>query len=403
MDAAKQKKVLVGVSGCIAAYKAVEVVRGFQKAGWDVAVVMTENATRFIAPLTFRALTHHPVEYAVYDETQDPMRHISLAEEADCVLIAPCTANVLAKLACGIADDLLTSTVLASRAPLYVAPAMNVNMYNNAATRHNMQILRERGVSLIEPDEGYLACGYTGKGRLANPDRIVAHVLECESHLHTPSPTHDLTGKYVLITAGPTVEPIDPVRFISNRSSGKFGYALAQAAAKRGAQVSLISGPVHLVPPAGVEVVSVTTACEMMEAAKRIFPACDIALFAAAVADVRPAVSVSAKLKKGRDDASLAQLSLVPNPDILATLAAQKTHQIVVGFAAETHDVVENATEKLIRKQADLIVANQVGDKQAFGQDDNEIYLVTSAEITHLPRASKEILAHRILDKVKEF
>ncbi len=470
--------VLVGVTGCIAAYKACEIVRGLQKAGVRVKVVMTEHACEFVGPVTFRALTHEKVAVGLFDDPADPIHHISLAQECDVFLIAPCTANVMAKVACGIADDLLSTTALATTATLAIAPAANVHMYEAAATQENMEVLRRRGVRFIEGDAGYLACGDTGRGRLADSAVVVRETLgllvervgidalraACERWGEVPftavveqvetarvagataaakgrtdafsdmskHPTPDtlapdpaaaggsavaaavadgaqtapaaiLAGKTVLITAGPTVEPIDSVRYISNYSSGKMGYALAEAAAAAGARVVLVSGPVALAAPAGVEVVPVKTARDMLAAASEVFPTADAAIFAAAVADLRPANPADRKLKKGRDDAALANVPLTENPDILATLAATKRPgQYVVGFAAETNDVLMNAHAKLEKKRADMIVANQVGDGLAFGTDNNEVWLVTEGDDVLLPLMSKHAAAERIVDVVAE-
>lgn len=391
----RDKTVLLGVSGGIAAYKSCEILRGLQKRGYRVKVVMTEHSTRFVDPVTFRSLTREPVAVGLFDDPDDPIHHISLAEECDLFLIAPATANVMAKIAHGIADDLLSTTVLACTAPLLVAPAMNAHMYEAAATQENMAALRRRGVRFVEAGEGYLACGDTGRGRLAEPERIV----EAACALLEDDRAQDLAGRHVLVTAGPTVEPIDAVRFISNRSSGKMGYAVARAALARGAQVTLVSGPVALEPPAGATVVSVGTAREMLEAAQAAFPDSDIAVCTAAVADMRPVRPCERKLKKGRDDAALVAVELMENPDILATLAASKrADQTVIGFAAETDDVVGNAQEKLARKGADLIVANDVSEGAVFGADDDKAWLVCAEGIVDLPSMSKSALADRILD-----
>ncbi len=450
--------VLVGVTGCIAAYKAGEIVRGLQKAGVRVKVVMTEHGTHFVDPVTFRALTHEKVAVGLFDDPSDPIHHISLAQECDVFLIAPCTANVMAKVACGIADDLLSTTALATTATLAIAPAANVHMYEAAATQENMATLRRRGVRFIEGDAGYLACGDVGRGRLADPAVIVRETLgllaervgldalreACEQHGEVPfaavmeqisavssrhpercaesasapiptdapqpaavadgaatMPAGALAGRTVLVTAGPTVEPIDSVRYISNYSSGKMGYAIAEAAAAAGARVVLVSGPVALAAPAGVEVVPVKTARDMLAAAASVFPAADAAIFAAAVADLRPTNPADRKLKKGRDDAALANVPLTENPDILATLAAGKRpDQYVVGFAAETNDVLMNAHAKLKKKNADMIVANQVGDGLAFGTDNNEVWLVTEGDDVLLPLMSKRAVAERLMEVV---
>ncbi len=392
-DVGAQPTVLLGVTGCIAAYKSCEILRGLQKAGVRVKVVMTEHATEFVGPTTFRALSHEPVAVGLFDDPSDPIHHISLAQEADLFLIAPCTANVMAKLANGIADDLLTTTALATTAPIVIAPAMNVNMYENTATLANRGKLEMRGVEFVEAGEGYLACGDVGRGRLADPADIVSFVLA------KLGIAHDMDGLRVLVTAGPTVEPIDPVRYLTNSSSGKMGYAIAEAAARRGAEVVLVSGPTSIPAPGGVHTVRVTTAREMLAACEETFPRTDIAVCAAAVADVRPADPSGSKLKKGRDDARLSEIRLVANPDILETLGARKEGRTVVGFAAETEDVVENARRKLGRKHADLIVANEVGYDKTFGKDDDTAVFVLPDENVKLPTMSKRQLADRILDQ----
>ncbi len=389
------KTVLIGVTGCVAIYKTCEIVRGLQKAGVRAKIVMTESATHFINPTLFRALTREPVAVGLFDDRPgDPIHHISLSKEADLFLIAPCTANVIAKVAHGIADDLLTTTALATTAPLMIAPAMNVNMYENAATQANMETLRARGVTFIDADSGYLACGDVGKGRLANPEVIVEAVLKMLAV------KRDLKGKRVLVTAGPTIEPIDAVRFISNPSSGKMGFAVAKAAFERGANVMLVSGPVALDGPDGVETVRVKTACEMFDAVDARFAESDIAVFTAAVSDFRPAEVAAGKLKKGEDDAQLTTVRLVENPDILATMGARKKPgQVVVGFAAETDDVEGNAKRKLAAKNADFIVGNCVSENRAFGADDNEAIIVSASSTDKLPLMSKSDLANAILDK----
>ena len=390
--------VLLGVTGCIAAYKSCEILRGLQKRGVRVKVVMTEHATHFVDPTTFRALTHEPVAVGLFDEPGDPIHHISLAEECDLFLIAPCTANVAAKIAIGIADDLLSTTALATTAPLMIAPAMNVHMYEAEAMQENFATLRARGVRIVDADEGYLACGDVGRGRLADVDAIVAAALNALDGRPRRA-TGDMEGVRVLVTAGPTVEPIDAVRFISNRSSGKMGYAIARAAQRRGAVVDLVSGPVALEAPAGVNCVPVETAASMHEAAAAAFPQADIAIFAAAVADVRPAQSFERKLKKGLDDMELSTIELVENVDILKTLAATKrADQCVVGFAAETDDLLAHAQTKLFSKRADLIVANEVAGGKVFGADVNEAYLVDECGVRQLPLMTKDELADAILD-----
>ena len=390
-----QPTVLIGVTGCIAAYKTCEIVRQLQKAGVRVKVVMTEHATEFVGPTTFRALTHEPVAVDLFDEAGAPVHHVSLAQECDLFLIAPCTANVLAKLANGVADDLLTTTAVACEAPLLVAPAMNVHMFEDATTQENLRILAERGVQIIEPKVGWLACGETGKGALESVEVIVAATL-CALGLK-----RDMEDISVLITAGPTVEPIDSVRYISNHSSGKMGYAIAKAAIQRGAKVTLVSGPVSLEPVDGAKMVYVNTACEMLDACEANFADSDIAICCAAVADMRPAHPADRKLKKGTDDAQLTTIELVENPDILATLGAKKrADQIVVGFAAETDDLVANGQAKLARKNADMIVANLVGNGKGFGTDTNEGLLITAKSQVALPQMSKLKFAHAIFDAI---
>ncbi len=389
--------VLLGVTGCIAAYKAAEVLRALQKRGAEVRVVMTRQAAEFVGPATFRALADAPVGVGGFDDPQDAIPHIRAAEWADLLLVAPCTANVAAKLAHGIADDLLTSTALACTAPIMVAPAMNVHMYEAAATQANLAVLRERGVHVLDAESGYLACGEAGPGRLPEPAAVADAALAL---MEGNGAGGDLAGRHVLVTAGPTVEPVDAVRFLSNRSSGKMGYAVAEAAAARGADVTLVSGPVALDAPSGVHRVAVGTADEMLAAARAAFDGADVAVFAAAVADRRPARPVERKLKKGADDAALAAIELEPTPDVLATLAAGKQPgQFVVGFAAETDDVAANAARKREAKGADVVVANDVSGGKAFGADDNEALLVTAAGVEPLPPMAKRALADVILDR----
>ena len=392
-----KKTVLVGVTGCVAIYKACEIVRGLQKAGLRAKVVMTEHATEFVNPALFRALTREPVAVGLFDDAPgDPIHHISLSKEADLFVIAPCTANVIGKIANGIADDLLTTTAMATTAPLVIAPAMNVNMYESAANQENMATLKRRGVRFIDSESGYLACGDVGKGRLADPDVIVSEIVEMIGV------KRDLEGKRVLVTTGPTVEPIDPVRFISNPSSGKTGFALAEAARERGAEVCLVAGPVALDDLPDVETVRVKTALEMLDAVSRRFDGSDIAVFSAAVSDFRPKDPAASKLKKGACDSRLSSIELVENPDILATMGARKhAGQLVVGFAAETEDVVENARKKLVKKNADAIVGNLVGDGKGFGTDDNEAVIVTHDDVVRIPLMSKRELADAILDWVR--
>lgn len=387
--------ILIGVTGCIAAYKACELVRAFQRAGHEVSVVMTEAACEFVGAATFRALTQGKVKVSLFDD-EDPIPHISLAEGADVAVVAPCTANVCAKLAHGIADDLLTSTMLACTCPVFVAPAMNVHMYENAATQANLKVLSDRGVHVIAPDSGYLACGDVGPGKLPDPELIASTVLQVvgEQHAH-------LAGKCIVVTSGPTVEPIDAVRFISNRSSGKMGAAIARAALDAGAEVTVVSGPVSVAYDSRARVEFVQTAQEMLKAAEEAFAYADAAVCAAAVADYRPIEPSDRKLKKGVDDQALQCLHMVENPDILATLgSAKRPGQVVVGFAAETDDVTANAQDKLERKHADMIVANDVSGQKVFGSDRDDVTLVTASGAEPLGDLLKTEVATQIMQRI---
>ena len=389
----EQQTIVVGVTGGIGAYKSCELVRDLMRRGFRVKVVMTEAATRFVTPLTFRTLTGEPVAVSLWaDEPDSRVHHISLAAEADVVVLAPCTANVIAKLAHGRADDMLTTTVLATEAPVIVAPAMNTHMWRKEITVANVSALRARGFAFIEPGRGALACGDVGEGRLADPVAI-ADAVEAEAHR-----ARDLAGVHVLVTAGPTHEPIDPVRFIGNRSSGKTGFAIAEEAARRGARVSLVTGPVSLPDPFGVEVVRVTTAMQMRSAVLARFGASDVVVASAAVADFRPATFASGKIKK--TDAPDA-VALVRNPDILAELGETNSGRaILVGFAAETSDIVAYAREKLTGKHLDLVVANDVSGELGFETDDNRVVFVSAAGTEDLPVLGKRVIARELLDRV---
>jgi len=390
-----EKTVILGVTGGIAAYKAAEVASRLVQAGHTVKVIMTEAATRFVAPLTFQTLTGQPV---VVDMFAAPpvwnVAHVAYAAAADLVLIAPATADVLAKLAHGLADDMLTTTVLATRAPVLVAPAMNSSMYLNPAVQQNLAILRGRGFHMVEPETGRLACGTSGPGRLAAPEAIVAAAEELLR------PACDLAGWRVVVTAGPTREALDPVRFLSNRSSGKMGYALAQVAAARGAAVTLISGPTALAVPPGVERVEVTTAAEMCAAVLEHFSGATALVMAAAVADWRPKAFSPEKIKKGEHKSLL--LELERTPDILAAVAPRKKPgQLVIGFAAESSRLTENAREKLLRKRLDFIVANDITRSDAgFASDTNEVKILwPDGRVEELPRAAKEEVAAAIWNR----
>ena len=386
------KTILLGITGGIAAYKSCNIVRLLQKRGAHVKVVMSEHATEFVGPLTFRALTNEPVAVGLFDDPSDPIHHISLAQEPDLVVVAPATANIIAKMATGIADDLISTTLLATPRPIVIAPAMNNGMWKAPTTQANMATLRDRGVHVVGPGSGYLACGDVDTGRMSEPEEIVEAVCE----VLKPVP-QDLAGKRVVITAGPTHEPIDPVRFIGNRSSGKMGIALAGEAARRGAAVKLVLGPTSLDVPRGVECVRVQTAAEMLQAALSAFQTADAAICAAAVADYTPATPADHKLKK--DNERLDRIELVETVDILAELSRQKGERCVIGFAAETDNVVEYAERKLARKGCDAIIANDVSRADSgFGTDTNKAWIVSTTGTQELPVLTKPQLADTILD-----
>ena len=392
-------RITLGVTGGVAAYKAAELVRRLQQEGLSVEVVMTRAACEFITPLTFASLTGKRVITGLFAESsgeanlESAIEHIAVAQRTDVLLVAPATADILAKFSRGISDDFLSTLYLATTAPVVVAPAMNVNMWNHPATQENIERLRSRGVHVVNPDEGYLACGMTGAGRLAGQDAIISAVREVLQL------RRDLEGQTILLTAGPTQEDLDPVRFLTNRSSGRMGYAVAEAAAQRGAKVILISGPTALETPAGVTRVNVRTAVEMLHAVEEHFVQATTAVFAAAVADYRPADLSSHKIKKTGAEIAL---RLEQNPDILATAARKKGNRLVVGFAAETDKVAENARKKLREKDADLIVANDVTAEGAgFDLDTNVVTLFArDGRDLALPKLTKREVAHRILDEV---
>lgn len=389
------KCVVVGVTGGIAAYKACEVVSRLKKLNADVRVIMTRNATEFVQPLTFQSLSHNPVSVDTFANIQTwEIEHIALAQRADLFIIAPATANIIGKLACGIADDMLSTTVMATRAPVLIAPAMNTAMLENPATQQNLRTLESRGMRMIAPGVGMLACGTSGAGRMSEPEQIVAAAVEALR------PREDLAGLEVVVTAGPTAEPLDPVRFITNRSSGKMGYALAAAARARGADVTLISGPTALDAPAGVNVVRIRTTQELYDAVMAHAGA-DVVIQAAAPADYRAREVSPTKIKRTGETL---MVELVPNPDIAAALGERKrAGQTLVGFAAETNDVVANAQGKLRRKSLDLIVANDVTRAGAgFDVDTNIITLIDAGSTRELPLMTKREAADRILDRVLE-
>ncbi|PLS16628.1 bifunctional phosphopantothenoylcysteine decarboxylase/phosphopantothenate--cysteine ligase CoaBC [Bacillus sp. M6-12] len=392
------KKILLCVTGGIAVYKAAALTSKLTQAGAAVKVIMSDSAQKFVTPLTFQSLSRNDVYTDTFDE-KDPevISHIDLADWADLILVAPATANVIGKLANGIADDMITTTLLAATAPVWVAPAMNVHMYSHPAVQRNMNLLKEFGYEFLEPSEGYLACGYVGKGRLEEPETIAAKLADYFSG----SKAKPLTGKSIIITAGPTREKIDPVRFISNHSTGKMGYALAGEAAAMGAVVTLISGPVNIPAPQGVTLVKVESAAEMFKEVMKEFPTADAVIKTAAVADYTPAVYHEQKVKKQPGSHAI---ELERTKDILSALGMEKQHQVLVGFAAETEKLDEYAIGKLQRKNADMIVANNVTVSGAgFGTDTNivTIYKKDGSKL-ELPQMSKREVAKVILDKVTE-
>jgi phosphopantothenoylcysteine decarboxylase/phosphopantothenate--cysteine ligase len=396
-------KIALGVTGGVAAYKAAELVRRLQQEKLDVQVVMTRSAQEFITPLTFAALTGQKVITDMFSaagtaapaNVESAIEHIAVAQRIDLLLVGPATADILGKFANGIAEDFLSTLYLATKAPVIVATEMNVNMWDHPATQRNLAILRERGVHVVDPDEGYLACGMVGSGRLAATETIAKKVCDVLGL------RHDLAGQTILVTAGPTCEDIDPVRFLTNRSSGKMGYALAEAANRRGARVVLVSGPTDLKIPDGVDWVPVRATEEMQRAVRERASGANVVIMAAAVSDYRPAARQDQKLKRGEVSFTL---ELEPTPDILAELGREKRGQILVGFAAETHSVAENARGKLARKGADMIVANDLTQEGAgFDTDTNivTLYLRDGREIP-LPKMTKLEVANQILDRVFE-
>jgi phosphopantothenoylcysteine decarboxylase/phosphopantothenate--cysteine ligase len=387
-------KVVLGVTGCIGAYKSAEILRLLQKQGIDVYPVMTAHAQKFLTALTLEKLSGHVVVTDLFQDHDVSIEHISLARASDLLLVAPATANILAKFAHGVADDFLSTVYLSTTTPVMVAPAMNVEMWRHPATQASVAVLRSRGVHVIEPERGYLACGEEGEGRLADPETIVAAALGLLQG------GRSLGGRKVLVTAGPTVEDLDAVRFISNRSSGKMGYEIAREALRRGAEVTLVSGPTSLEPPAGAGFIPVRSAAEMAEAVFSRFPAVDIVVMAAAVSDYRPSRPVETKIKK---QGCALEVSLTPTIDILKTLGARKQGQFLVGFAAESEGLKEHALEKLREKNLDLIVANQItGPQSAFGSDSNQALLLGQSYEAALPLLSKRELATRLWDRVEQ-
>jgi phosphopantothenoylcysteine decarboxylase/phosphopantothenate--cysteine ligase len=394
-------KIALGVSGGIAAYKAAEIVRLLQDRGIHVQVVMTAAAQEFVRPLTFAALSGEKVITSMFGSdsgsgdtqanVESAIEHIAVAQSIDALLVAPATADVLARFAQGIANDFLSTLYLATAAPVVVAPAMNVNMWNHAATQANLEILRKRGVRIVEPGEGYLACGMTGSGRLAENETIMAAVMEALGA------AQDLAGETLLVTAGPTREKVDPVRYLTNRSSGRMGYAIAEAALRRGARVLLVSGPTAIAAPGAAELTPVQTADEMLAAVLKLLPESTVVIKTAAVADFRPKAVAEQKIKRKGDTT----LELEPTADILAEVARRKTSQVVVGFAAETENVLENARRKLTSKSLDAIVVNDVSREGiGFDSDRNAVTIISQSEVVEVPETSKWEVAHRVLDQV---
>jgi phosphopantothenoylcysteine decarboxylase / phosphopantothenate---cysteine ligase len=390
-------KVALGVSGGIAAYKAAEIVRLLQDREIRVQVIMTQAAQEFVRPLTFAALSGEKVITGMFEagnaepNIESAVEHIAVAQSIDALVVAPATSDILAKFAQGIASDFLTTLYLATTAPVIVAPAMNVNMWNHPATQANLEILRKRGVKIVEPDSGYLACGMIGPGRLAANESIVAAVMQALGA------SQDFAGETVLITAGPTREKIDPVRYITNRSSGRMGYALAEAALRRGARVLLVTGPTSIVPPNAAEVTRIETADQMRAAVLQLFSQATIVIKTAAVSDYRPKAAAIQKLKRSGP----MSLELEPTSDILAELSAKKSTQLIIGFAAETENVLENARKKLAKKSLDAIVVNDVSrDGVGFDSDRNAVTILTQDEVLEVPETTKWEVAQRVLDQI---
>ena len=393
----KDKTVVIGVSGGIAAYKTLDVVSRLRKLGVNVNVIMTKSATEFVTPLSFQSLSQN---YVVCDMFEDPktwdVEHISLAKRADVFLIAPATANVIGKIANGIADDMLTTTVMATKAKVLIAPAMNTNMYENPILQRNINTLKELGYNFVEPESGRLACGDTGKGKLASPETIVDEVVKLLSK------GQDLKGKSIIVTAGPTVESIDPMRYITNRSTGKMGYSIAKEAIERGADVTLITGPTNLTPPQNLKkLVKIESAKDMYEAVLENLDENDVVIKSAAVADYKPKNYSNKKIKKSDDDLVI---ELDRNKDIAQEIGKIKNNKILVGFAAETNDLIENASLKIKKKNIDFIVANDLTKEGAgFGVDTNIVKIIDKeGNITEYPKMKKEEVANIILDKIKE-
>lgn len=388
------KCVVIGVSGGVAVYKALEVISRLRKKDIEVRVIMTESAQKFVTPLSFQSLSQNMVTTDMFDEPKAwEIQHISLAKKADLMLVLPATANIIGKVSNGIADDMLSTTIMATKAPVVFAPAMNTNMYENPIVQNNIEKLKSFGYEFIEPASGRLACGDVGAGKLADVEDIYEFVLK------TLYKTSDLEGKKVLITAGPTISPIDPVRFITNRSTGKMGYAIAEEARNRGAEVTLISGPTNIKPPYGVNTIKISTNEEMKNEVLKYFDETDIVIKSAAVADYKTLTYSEQKIKKGEGNLNL---EFTRDSDILSILGEKKTSQILVGFAAESNNLEQNATRKLIKKNLDLIVGNDITAKETgFGSDDNKVIFISkTGEKTVLDKMSKLEVAKKLFDEI---
>lgn len=399
----KDKNIVIGISGGIAAYKSAELLRLIQKQDANVRVVMTHNAGYFVGPLTFEALSGKPVYTNTFEKGGNTeIRHIQWAEETDAVIVAPATANIIGKIANGIADDALSTFLLAVTCPVLICPSMNTNMYEKISVQRNIEILKKDGYFIVEPASGELACGTSGQGRLPEPEEILDRLIYCLS-------PKDFKGKKILVTAGPTREHIDPVRYISNPSSGKMGYAIARAAEQRGADVTLVSGPVNLEPPVNITMVNTVSAKDMAKAVFDNMENCDIIIKTAAVSDYRPKEAAKQKIKKGMDEISLV---LQKNEDILFELGKNKKNRVLIGFAAETENLEKNAKDKLARKNLDIIVGNLVGERSdeeddekspVFGMDTNKVvFFFRNGDTEHLPLMEKDMVAHALLDRIAD-
>ncbi|PTH12737.1 bifunctional phosphopantothenoylcysteine decarboxylase/phosphopantothenate--cysteine ligase CoaBC [Staphylococcus capitis] len=394
------KHILLAVTGGIAAYKAIDLTSKLTQAGYEVRVMLSNHAQEFVTPLSFQAISRNPVYTNTFkEETPEEIQHVSLGDWADAIIIAPATANTIAKLSVGIANDIITSTLLATETPKFVAPAMNVHMYENPRTQHNIEVLRGDGYQFIEPGDGYLACGYVAKGRMEEPLQIVSVINQFFNNDKVSSDS-SFSGKRALVTAGPTVEVIDPVRYVTNRSSGKMGFAIAEALRDRGAEVTLITGPTQLTDPTGINVIHVQSAEDMFNAVKERYDAQDIVFKAAAVSDYTPSEVLEHKMKKREGDLSV---TFKRTTDILKYLGDNKKHQYLVGFAAETQNIEVYAQDKLARKNADVIISNNVGDQSiGFSSDDNELMMhFKNKDVVSIKKGKKVELAKQILDELE--